>query len=178
MIARTRLAQAFAGIARTALIALALAVMTGPAAAEQQPAEPSANAVSMAREIIDLKGSTALFAPMVAGVVERVRTLHLQTNPNLRKDLDAVAAMLRKQFDPRTADLLAQFSKYYASAFTEAELKQILAFYRTPTGKKVIAIEPGLLQDAVAGLKDWQEDFGEEVVSRFRTEMKKRGHDL
>ena len=178
MIAKVRLAPAVAGIARTALIALALIAIAGPALAEQQAPEPSASAVAMAREIIDLKGSTALFSPMVAGVIERVRALHLQTNPSLRKDLDEVSATLRKQFEPRTADLVGQFSKFYASAFTEPELKQILAFYRTPTGKKVIAVEPGLLQDAVAGLKDWQEDFGEEVLGRFRVEMKKRGHDL
>jgi hypothetical protein len=178
MIAKVRLAPAVAGIARRALIALALVVVAVPALAEEQQAEPSANAIAMAREIIDLKGSTALFAPLVAGVIERVRALHLQTNPNLRKDLDEVSATLRKLFAPRTAEVTAQFAKYYASSFTEPELKQILAFYRTPTGKKVIAIEPGLLQDAIAGLKDWQEDFGEEVLGRFRIEMKKRGHDL
>jgi uncharacterized protein len=179
MIAKVRLAKAFADVARMALIALALVAVAGPAQAQQKPEpEPSASAVAMAREIIDLKGSVALFAPVVAGVIERVRTLLLQTNPALRKDLDEVSAMLRKQFEPRTADLLNQFSKFYASTFTEPELKQILAFYRSPTGKKVIAIEPGLLQEAVAGLKDWQEDFAEEVLPRFRAEMKKRGHNL
>ena len=177
MIARVRLVQAVGGVARMALIALALVAVAGQAPA-QQPAQPTANAVAMAREIIDLKGSTALFSPIVVGVIERVKSLHLQTNPALRKDMDDVAAALRKQFAPRTAELLAEVSKFYASAFSEAELKQILAFYRTPTGKKVIAIEPELLQDAIAGLKDWQEDFGQEVLSRFRAEMKKRGHDL
>jgi hypothetical protein len=30
----------------------------------------------------------------------------------------------------------------------------------------------------MSGLRDWQEKFAEEVIGRFRAEMKKRGHDL
>lgn len=165
-------------VARMALVALALVAIVGMPRAEQQAKPPSAGAVKMAREIIDLKGSTNLFTPMVAGVIERVKFMHLQTNPNLRKDLEDVAQNLRKEFAPRTAHLIGQVATYYASAFTEPELKEILAFYRTATGKKVIAIEPDLFAEAMQGLKDWQEDFGEEVLARFRAEMKKRGKAL
>ena len=119
-----------------------------------------------------------MFRPMVPGVIERVRSMLLQTNPTLRKDLDEVAANLNKVFAPRTADVLNEIARLYASRFTEAELKEIVTFYRTPTGKKVITLEPEIFDDAMAGLKGWQEKFAEEVITRFRAEMKKRGHDL
>jgi uncharacterized protein len=164
--------------ARMMLVASALVAMAGMPRTEEAGKPPSANAVKMAREIIELKGSGGLVAPLVAGVIERVKALHLQTNPNLRKDLDEVAISLRKQFAPRVGELLNEIAKFYASAFTEPELKEVLTFYRTPTGKKMIAIEPDLLADAFQGLKGWQEDFGEEVLARFRTEMKKRGKNL
>ena len=48
----------------------------------------------------------------------------------------------------------------------------------SPIGKKVIDQEPLVLEEAMAGLKGWQEKFAEEVLGRFRVEMKKRGHDL
>ena len=173
---------------RMALVALAVVLIVPtahseqrkqqPPAAEQQPPEPSASAVKMAREIIELKGTVTLLSPLVGGVIERIRSLHLQTNPGLRKDLDESAAVLRKQFAPRSAELAQDVSKHYASAFTEAELKEIVAFYRTATGKKVIAVEPVIFEDAMQGLKDWQEGFAEEVLAAFRTEMKKRGHSL
>ena len=115
---------------------------------------------------------------MVPGVIERVRLMHLQTNPNLRKDLDDVAQQLRKAFAKRTEELMTDISWLYASRFTEAELKEIATFYRTPTGKRVIEQEPLVFDDAMAGLKGWQEKFAEEVLARFRTEMKKRGHNL
>ena len=181
MFAKFNAAPIIAGAVRAACLALALVAVVGSARAEQKTQaapEPSANALKMAREIIDLKNATILFEPMVPGVIERVKNMLLQTSPTLRKDLDDVANNLRKVFAQRTADLLTDISWVYASRFTEAELKEILTFYRTPTGKKVIALEPQVFDDAMAGLPGWQEKFGEEVIARFRAEMKKRGHDL
>ncbi len=37
-------------------------------------------------------------------------------------------------------------ARYYASTFTEKELKDIIAFLKTPTGQKVVAQMPGLVQ--------------------------------
>ena len=176
MFAKLNAAGVMAAAVRAACLALALVAVVGPARAEQK--EPSANALKMAREIIDLKNATILFEPMVPGVIERVKSMLLQTSPNLRKELDDVSNNLRKVYAPRTTDLLTDISWVYASRFTEAELKEILAFYRTPTGKKVITQEPQVFDDAMAGLPGWQEKFAEEVIARFRAEMKKRGHDL
>ena len=176
MFAKINVAGVTAGAVRAMVLALALIAVTISAHAQQK--QPSANAIKIAREILDLKKSADLFGPMVPGVIERVKGILAQTNPTLGKDLDAVAANLRKAYAPRTAELLNNIARLYASRFTEAELKEIVTFYRTPTGKKVIALEPEVFDDAVADLKSWQEKFSEEVFVRFRAEMKKRGHNL
>jgi hypothetical protein len=183
MFANIKIADVMAGATRVALAAIVVALIAlgGGARAEQkaqQPAEPSPAAMKIAREIIELKNATAMFEPMVPGVIERVRTMLLTTAPAARKDLDDVANNLRKAFASRTNDLLNDISWLYATRFSEAELKEIATFYRTPTGKRVIAEEPIIFEDAMTGLKDWQEKFAEEVIARFRAEMKKRGHDL
>jgi uncharacterized protein len=178
MFVKVSVADVVAAAVRAACLALALVAVTVPARAEQATAEPSPAAMKIAREIIELKDASVLFGPMVPGVIERVKSMFLQTSPTLGKDLEAVADNLRKSFAPRTNDLLNDVAWVYASRFTEAELKEIVAFYRTPTGKKVIAWEPQVYEDAMNGLKNWQEKFAEEVIGRFRAEMKKRGHDL
>jgi uncharacterized protein len=172
MLARINVANI--GAVRAALLALVLIAVAVPGHAQQ----PSANALKIAREILDLKNTNILFGPMVPGVIERVKGMLSQTNPTLRKDLDAVAANLNKAFAPRTTDLMNEIARLYASRFTEAELKEIVTFYRSATGKKAISLEPQIFDDAVAGLQSWQEKFAEEVIARFRAEMKKRGHDL
>lgn len=167
-----------AGVAARALyapfLAFALIAVSLPAFAQ----EPSANAIKISREILDLKNTGMLVNPMVPGVIERVKGMLAQTNPALRKDLDAVADNLRKVYAARALELMNNVARLYASRFTEAELKEILTFYRSATGKKVIEVEPQIFEDAVAGLQGWQDKFAEEVITRFRGEMKKRGHDL
>jgi hypothetical protein len=179
MFVKVSVADVMAAALRVACLALALVAVAGVARAEPKaPGDPSPAAMKMAREIIELKDASALFGPMVPGVIERVRTMLLQTSPTLGKDLGIVADNLRKAFAPRTNDLLNDVAWVYASRFSEAELKEIVTFYRTPTGKKLIAWEPQVFEDAMNGLKVWQEKFAEEVIARFRAEMKKRGHDL
>jgi hypothetical protein len=182
MFANTKLAHIVAGAMRLALVAVVLTAWVGAGARaeqkQQQRAEPSPAAMKTAREILELKNSESLFRPMVPGVIERVRNMLLQTSPTLRKDLDEVSTGLQKAFAPRTNDLLNDIAWLYASRFSEAELKEIVTFYRTPTGKKVVNEEPAVFEDAMSGLRDWQEKFAEEVIARFRAEMKKRGHDL
>ena len=174
MFVKFNLADVAARAVHAAFLALALIAGALPVSAQ----EPSAGAMKIAREILDLKNTGMLIDPMVPGVIERVKGMLLQTNPALRKDLDDVGQNLRKAFAPRTAELMNDVAKLYASRFTDAELKEIVSFYRTPTGKKVIAVEPQIFDDAIAGLQAWQDKFSEEVISRFRAEMKKRGHDL
>jgi uncharacterized protein len=174
MFAKINLAAIAAGAMRAALLAFALIAVASSARAQ----EPSANAIKIAREILDLKNTGLLMNQAVPAVIDRVKGMLAQTNPMLRKDLDAVGENLRKVYAARTLELMNNVARLYASRFTEAELKEILTFYRSPTGKKVIETEPQIFEDAVAGLQGWQEKFAEEVIPRFRAEMKKRGHDL
>ncbi|MGH6769931.1 MAG: DUF2059 domain-containing protein [Xanthobacteraceae bacterium] len=169
------IATPYAGVFRAALLACILAGFSAPALAQKPP---SANAIAIAKEIVILKGSSAMLDPMIPGVIERVKFMHMQTNPMLQKPLNEVALALRKEYAKRSADLLTGFAKTYASHFTEAELKQVLAFYKTPAGKKVIAEEPRIFDDSMKQLKAWQDKFSQEMIARFRTEMRKRGHDL
>jgi hypothetical protein len=157
------------------LLVLALAVLSGPAPAQQAP---SANAIALAREIIAAKGSAKGFEVTGPSVIEHAKGLFLQTNPLLAKDLNEVAARLRTEYSRKLAEPLNEAAKVYAASFTEQELKDVLAFYKTPLGQKVISNEPAIFEKSMGQLDQWADKFSEEVIGRIRTEMKKKGHDL
>jgi uncharacterized protein len=160
--------------ARTALLALALAVSA--TAGHAQTAAPSANAVAMAKEIITLKAVG--FDTIGPSVVEKAKAVFLGANPLLGKDLNEIATKLRADYAPRFAEPLNTAAKTYASKFTEPELKELLAFYRSPIGKKVVVQEPEILQQSMAIVDRWAEDLSQEIIIKMRAEMKKRGHDI
>jgi len=94
------------------------------------------------------------------------------------KDLNEVADNLIKQYSARSGELMTDAARIYASHFTEAELKQLLAFYQSPLGQKVITEEPKSADESMAMAGSWADKLSEEVIVKMRAEMKKRGHDM
>ncbi len=166
--------KSLCGAIRAVLLGLALIALAAPGWAQQ----PSPNAVTLAKEIIAAKGAAAMYDPIVPGIIDRVRLMLLQTNPMLSKDLGEVAGNLRAEYASRSAELLDEVAKLYASRFTEQELKNALAFYKSPLGKKIVAEEPKILDDSLERVRAWQDKFGIEMMAKMRAEMKKKGHDL
>lgn len=161
-----------------ALVALALLGLGRPAAAQNAAPAPSPSAVLLAKQIVELKGARQLFTPLVRGVVEKVKDQFMQTNFMWAKDLNEVAASLERDYAPRVDELVDMAARIYAGHFTEAELKQLLAFYQSPVGRKAITEEPKALDESMASGGNWGEALADEVVVKIRDEMKKRGHDL
>jgi hypothetical protein len=164
-------------LARTCA-ATALILLVAMAGVRAQSAQPSAAAVALAKQIVDLKGATNMFDPVISGVVEHHKRLILSANPNLQRDLDEVSNRILKEFSPRVAEVQLEIARGYASRFTEQELKDILAFYKTPLGKKLITEEPKGVDEATRRVDAWAAKYAEEVLARIRAEMKKKGHAL
>jgi hypothetical protein len=159
---------------RAVLFALALIVLAAPVQAQQ----PSASAIAIAREIIAVKGSANIFDTVLPNLIERSKTMLLQTNPLLGQDLNEVAAKLRTELAPRRLELLNDMAKNYAAAFSETELREALAFYKSPLGKKISTVEPQVLEQTFDQVNAWTERVAPEVLAKIRAEMKKKGHDL
>lgn len=144
----------------------------------QAAAQPSAAAVALGREIVETKGALNMFDSVIVGVIEYHKNVLLQSNPNLQKDLNEVTTRLGTEFAPRRTSIHNEIARAYASRFTEQELKEILAFYKTPLGKKLIVEEPKGIDEATKRVDEWANKFAEEVLTRIRAEMKKKGHNL
>jgi hypothetical protein len=164
---------------RSARVACAAAVLsialTGASIAQQQPSPTS---MLLARELVEAKSAMQLFNPLISGVIDYHRNLFTQTNPNLARELNEVAQQLHSELVARRADLEQLIVRIYAQHFTEQELKQAVAFYRTPLGKKLIAEEPKALDESMKLANEWSGKLAEEVIAKMRAEMKKRGHDM
>lgn len=158
------------------LAALGVALVTfSPLAHAQQP---SAAAISSAKELISITGATTLFSPLIAGVVEQAKVLFLQQNPALSKDLNEIATRMRADLQPRFTELTDEVARLYAQNFTEQELKEILAFYKTPAGKKLLTAQPQVVDASMKFAQDWANKLSDQVIAKMRDELKKRGHAL
>lgn len=161
-------------LAAAALIVCGSMFGAGIAAAQQ----PTPAAVSLSKEVLETKGGLTMFEPIVPGVIETAKNVLLQQSPNLQKDLNETAATLRAQLAPRTNELKGEIAKIYATRFTEAELKELLTFFKSPLGKKLLQEEPRFVEASLTRAQDWSNRLSEEVLGKIRAEMKKKGHNL
>lgn len=166
-ISRTHVIWAFGAAA------VACLVLAHSAQAQQQP---SAAMAALANQILEAKGAYGAFDPVVDGVIRYNKTQFLQINPNLTRDLDAVEAQLTKEFAAKRQEARMEVARAYALQFSEQELKDALAFFKGPLGKKMIDAEPKAFDEINKRMQVWADKFAEEVNVKMRAEMKKRGH--
>jgi len=92
--------------------------------------------------------------------VQTVAQLQLRQNPELADKQDVLMAFLEKYIGwDAIREALAE---QYMQTFTEDELKDMNAFYITPTGQKVITVVPLLVQQRNRlAMQQLQEHIGE-----------------
>jgi hypothetical protein len=170
--------KGFARILSAAGLAVGLVLSGVPAAVAQQPAPPSPAALAAAREILTMKNAVGIYRNVVPSLVEQTKEVLLQNNLNYQKDLNEVAVIVAQGLAGREKEVGEGMAKIYASDFTEQELKDLLTFYKSPLGQKLLFQEPRTIQASVAYMNQWSRSFAEVVNAQFRVEMRKRGKEI
>jgi hypothetical protein len=154
-----------------------------PALAQPAPAQPqlkpaSPAAIAAAREILTMKNVSSQYAGAVPSIVQRTKDSLLQNNLNYQKDLNEVAVTVAQALAGREKEIGEQMAKIYASDFTEQELKDLVIFYKSPLGQKLLAQEPKSIMASIGFMNQWAQTFADEVNAQFRAEMRKRGKEI
>ena len=66
----------------------------------------------------------------------------------------------------------------YDANFSADEVKQLVAFYQSPVGRKIVIQLPQLMQQSVSMGQSWGEQAGARAVERIRAAAKQKGYDL
>ena len=169
-------------------LAMGLALTAVPAEAQQKnapapapatalkPASPGA--LAAAREILTMKNAAAMYANAVPNLVEQTKNVLLQSNLNYQKDLNEVAVIVAKNLAGREKEIGDGMAQVYANEFTEQELKDLVNFYKSPLGQKLLSNEPRAIQFSMSYMNQWAQTFAETINGQFRAEMKKRGKEI
>jgi len=163
-------------------LALGLALASLPATA-QQPAAPAAKpasptAIAAAKELLAMKNVSAMYSNAVPGMVQRTKETLLQNNLNYQKDLNEVAVIVAQNLAGREKEIGDAMAQIYADEFSEQELKDLVTFYKSPLGQKLLKAEPHAIQTSMAFMNQWGAQFAEIVNAQFRAEMRKRGKEI
>lgn len=135
---------------RSAALAILFLAVCGRAGADDKSHRDAAEDLLKAAEV------DKSFDTMIDQSIE----MQIKANPMLGQLRPVLKKFMSKHLN--YALLKDEMIKMYQDEFTEAELKEIAAFYRTPTGQKSIKRMPALTQKgAELGMKRVQDNVGE-----------------
>ncbi|KAA2237029.1 DUF2059 domain-containing protein [Salinarimonas soli] len=165
-------------IRRLTLLALALALplLGAPAARAEGPVD--AARVAAARELIGAMRAVdgvKEAMPMLAG---SVRTMIVKANPQTEADIDEVIAVLHNAMVARVDELVDDIAPIYAEGFSLQELESMTAFYRSPAGAKLAALQPHMMQMTVAVGQRWGERIAAEIEAQVKASLRGKGHAI
>jgi hypothetical protein len=166
LILAVTVAAAFAGLPS---FAFAQAPATAPVAAPAAAVSPQANAaVKELLEAMDVRQMmSASFVEMEKALPTLMRaqiTAVINADPSVSAEkkkealarteeiLPGAAEAVNRMFrDPALIDeMMTEMAPLYANNYSVAELKQLAAFYRTPLGRKMLALSPRLAAESMA----------------------------
>jgi len=155
------------------VLGLALAGVPAGAQTPDKPASPGA--IAAAKEILTMKNASAMYSAAVPNIVQQTKDQLLQSNLNYQKDLNEVAVIVAQKLAGREKEIGEGMAQVYAGQFSEQELKDLVTFYKSPLGQKLLTTEPKAIQMSMGYMNQWAQQFAEIVNGEFRAEMRKRG---
>lgn len=73
--------------------------------------------------------------------------------------------------------LMGRIIPVYGKYFSHQEIKELIAFYSTPTGAKIITAMPPLMNEAMQLGQQWGMALGPELQARIKAALEKEGLD-
>jgi hypothetical protein len=152
-----------------------------PLQAQVQSAPPN-EAIEAARDLLALMSKdlvVQLAGQVTAQLWPSIETRLRAYNPKI----DAASlAELRKELEriqfEYMMNIVTEGPAIYARHFTAQELREIIAFYRTPTGSKVLRMTPQLSAEVTAMITSHMPDFYTRTSEAFTKVLRSRGYNL
>lgn len=143
-----------------------------------QAQSPSPEALTAAKELIKTMNLAEQFKAMFPVIINGLKPAIVQGRAEVARDYDAMMPTMTDAFMKRFDEMSDGVATIYASNFSTEDLHMMTAFYKTPTGQKVLQKTPSLAAQTMALGQSWGKAAAEDLRARMIEEMRKKGHSL
>ena len=147
----------------------------GPAIADETQNDPLAEA----RVLMDAMGGMAIEKKKLKVALRQIELLYRQSradmSPKALKILEGEAAKLLEEIYPQVHEAAAAV---ISKNFSPDEIKAMIAFYQSPAGRKLVAIQPALTREMTAAIQGSVTRLGPTFVGRLEARLKQEGVEL
>jgi uncharacterized protein len=162
-------------MARRLLVVACLLLLSAPIAQAQTP---TPDAMAAARSLVTTMKLADQYKALLPAILLGLKPALTQDRPEIERDYDALLPTIAEAFTPYYAEMVDGIATVYASNFTAAELRDIEAFYRQPTGQKMLEKMPVISQQALAVGQEIGRKAAEDLRQRLTEALRQKGHKL
>ena len=160
---------------RRFLIVACLLLLLAPAVRAQTPASDSMTA---ARSLVTTMRLADQYKALLPAILLSLKPALTQDRPEIERDYETMMPMVAEAFTPYYTSMVDGIATIYASNFTAAELNDMEAFYRQPTGQKMLQKMPAISQQALAVGQEIGRKAAEDLKQRLTEALRQKGHKL
>lgn len=140
------------------------------------PGPPPAENLAAARELILVMKATDQFKNLLPAIFQALKPALVQNRPDVEKDFDAIIPLITNRAMQRVNELADMLATIYARNFSVSELHDLTAFYRSPTGQKLIERQPTIARESLAAGQQFGQTLANDLRQEITDELRKRGH--
>lgn len=154
-----------------ALLTAAALLAAGPLRAQTPPAD----SLAAARELVQVMKATDQFKAVLPTIFANLKPAFVQGRPEVEKDFDAIMPLIIAGAVKRVNEFADKLAVIYANNFSLDELHNLTAFYRTPTGQKLIARQATIARESMAMGQQFGQTLVEDLKEQITEELRRRG---
>jgi hypothetical protein len=134
--------------------------------------ESETNHLARARHLMEISGSTEMGLQMADLLSAQLFAAMQQSDPTLPEAVHEVISRVASDLvKERSGVLFAEIAPLYVRYFSVAEIDEMIRFYESPTGQKVVKVMPNLMQESFLISQSWAIGLQPELMSRLEQEL-------
>src|ERR1700733_6085338 len=160
---------------RRFLIVACLLLLSVPAIRAETPPPDTMTA---ARSLVTTMKLADQYKALLPAILLGLKPALTQDRPEIERDYETMMPMVADAFEPYYTSMVDGIAAIYATNFTAAELRDIEAFYRQPTGQKMLQKMPAVSQQALAVGQEIGRKATDDLRQRLTEALRQKGHKL
>jgi len=139
---------------------------------------PPSDAMTAARSLVTTMKLADQYKALLPAILLALKPALTQDRPEIERDYEAMLPAIADAFAPYYTSMVDGVATIYANNFSAAELRDIEAFYRQPTGQKLLEKSPAIAQQAAQVGQDIGRKASDDLRARLTDALRQKGHKL
>jgi hypothetical protein len=139
---------------------------------------PPRDAMMAARSLVATMKVGDQYKALLPAILLRIKPLVTQERAELEGDYDLIVTKAGDLYAPYYNEMLEQAAAVYAANFSLDEMRQMEAFFRQPTGQKLIEKWSPIAQQTTQIGQDVSRKAAEDLRQRLTEALRNKGHKL